>query len=174
MPLCITRGVFQLNETMFWYNDCVLKGFLPLHCRPPPTCGALHVLFPQKIKNKKIEWSRCPSLCPDSGYAGKSVHLRESCLGENCLRGECTQLLFLSVSIMWDLKLLYLVYSTVKITAAATSLLWKYLQKGSEEHLCSSKLAMCCDDACTCLSNQMPTLDGCSEMSLLCSLPLSN
>lgn len=103
-------------------------------------------------------------------YAGKSVHLRESCLGEDCLRRKCTQLLSLSVSIMWDLKLLYLVYSTVKITTAAPSLLWKYLRK----HLCSSKSAMCCGDACACLSNQMPTLDGCSEMSLLCCFPLSN
>lgn len=108
------------------------------------------------------------------GYAGKSVHLRESCLRENCLRGKCTQLLFLSVSIRWDLKLLYLVYSTVKITAAAPSLLWKYLQKGPEQHFCSSKPAMCCDDACACLGNQLPTLDGCSEMSPLCCLPLSN
>ena len=34
------------------------------------------------------------------GYAGKSVHLRESSLRENSLRGKCPQLLFQSVSIM--------------------------------------------------------------------------
>lgn len=52
-PLHINQGVFQLNETMFWYNDYVLKGFLPLHC-------SLHIPFPLK------DWSQCRSLRPDS------------------------------------------------------------------------------------------------------------
>lgn len=45
IPLYITPGVFQLNETMFWYNGCVLKGVLLFHCGPSLTRGALHTLF---------------------------------------------------------------------------------------------------------------------------------
>ena len=89
MPLYITHCVSQLNETMFWYNDCVLRGFLPLHCRPPSDLRRSAYLIPNVGHCVQIHM-----------YAGKSVHLRESCLGENCLRGKCTQLLFLSVSIM--------------------------------------------------------------------------
>lgn len=98
----------------------------------PPTHGTLHTPFPHKIEFNVGHYVQI------QGYASKSVHLRESCLGENCLRGKCTQLLFLSVSINLDLKLLCLVCSAIKITAAVLSLFWKYLQKkkGSERHLC--------------------------------------
>lgn len=47
--------------------------------------------------------------------------------------GGSAQLLFLSVSIKLDLKLLCLVYSAVKITAAVLSLFWKHLQKKKEK-----------------------------------------
>lgn len=79
MPLCITRGVFQLNETMFWYDDCVFKGSPPTP--HPPTCGTSRIPLPHKTEFNVGHYVQI------QGYASKSVHIRESCLRESCLRG---------------------------------------------------------------------------------------
>lgn len=111
--------------------------------QPPQRPAALCIFYFHSMWmiSMSVTVSRFRSVC-------KCVNLMESCLREDCLRGKRAQLLFMSVSIMWDLKLLYLVYSTVKNTAAALLVFWKYLQKGSEQHLCSSKLATCCEAMC--------------------------
>lgn len=114
MPLCITRGVFQLNETMFWYDDCVLKGFYP-HPQPS-TCGTLHVSH--KSEFNVVTMSRFKGMLANLFTSGKTASGKTASGGG----GECTLLLFLPVSIKLDLKLLYLVYGSVKITAAGLSL----------------------------------------------------
>lgn len=153
-PRYITWGVFQLNETMFCYNDCVLKGFLPLHCRPLATRGAPHILFPMSVTA--------------SGFTCTLANLftsGESCLGENCLRGKRTRS---CLSPLCEIqKLLHLVYSVVR---KYSSLLWKCLRKRVWTTFMLIKTG---NVLRWCVSNQMPP-DGCSEMSLLCCLPLSN
>lgn len=66
---------------MFRCNDCVLKGFLPLHCKPPP--AALCISYHHKMSDLNVG-----HYVQIQGCAGKSVHLGQSCLRENGLRGE--------------------------------------------------------------------------------------
>lgn len=72
--------------------------------QPPPTWGTLYIPFPPHKREFNV--GHCVHI---QGYARKSVHLGESRLGEICLRGKCMLLLFLSVPIKLDLKLLLLV-----------------------------------------------------------------
>lgn len=124
MPLCITPGVFQLNETMLWYDGCVLRGFLPLEWRPPqpPEARCTSHIPPEA-------WARCRPLGPHSSSPanlstsvrdawGRIASGRRACSCSSCLsplseiQSRCT-----------------FVYSTVKITAAALSRFWKYLRR---------------------------------------------
>lgn len=95
------------------------KRFLPLYCKRPPTCGPIPTW--RVTLSDTMSWFKGGLANPFT--SGKVAS------GKSASGGKCAQLLFLSVSIMWDLKLLYLVYNTVKFTAAALSLLWRYLWK---------------------------------------------
>lgn len=95
----ITQGVFQLNGTMFWYSDCVLKGFLPPHCIPSPlTCSTLHMLFPETVISLSVTMSRFKCALANLFTSGKVAW------GRIASGVKYTQLLFLSVSIMWGFK----------------------------------------------------------------------
>ncbi len=130
MPVCVTWGVFQLNETMLWYNDWVLKRFRPFRCRPQPTCctftSAYHI----------PTWRVISITVTKTGFRRMQANLFTSgkvASGKSASGEKRTQLLFLSVSIIGDLKLLHLVYSPVKIETVALCLLWKYLRKKRSE-----------------------------------------
>lgn len=92
MCLCALPDVFLAKRNMFWNNNFVLKGFLLLFYPLPP--AARYISY-SHIKNEY----NVGHYVHIQGYARKSVLLRESSLRENCLRGKCIQLLFLSVSI---------------------------------------------------------------------------
>lgn len=107
-----TEGVFHQNGAIFWSNDCALKGFLPLHCRPPPTCSTLH-WNSDLIVGLYVQIQLC---------ASKSVHLRESRLRENSLRGEVYTVVIPVCLHYVRFKGCSTLFTSVKNTAAAPSL----------------------------------------------------
>lgn len=161
MPLCITWAVFQLNETMFWCNDCRLKGFLCLYFWTLATCC---------ISYSYKKWSQCRSLRPDSSVCWQNcspqgklpqgeVHTvvilvclhyvrfkaAVPCL-QHCQEYSCRTVVLLKIFV----KRVWTTFVLIKTGNVLQGNIW------------------------ACLSNQMPTLDGCREMSVLCYLPLSN
>ena len=87
-----------------------------------PTCSTLHNLFPMKrIISMSATTSRFKGMLANLFTSGEVAWGKTASGG-----GERTLLLSLSVSIMWDLRLMYLVYSTDKLQLLR---LWKYLRK---------------------------------------------
>lgn len=159
MLLKITEWVFQLNGAIFWYNDCALKGFLPLHCRPTPhpnppckkkTCSTLH-WNSDLIVGLYVQIQLCTC---------KSVHLRESCLRENSLRGEVHTVVIPVCLHHVRFKGCSTLFTSVKNTAAAPSLwttfmliktvLWWWFVCKSEGS-CASPVRLQWNEAVVCL-----------------------
>lgn len=84
------------------------KASLLFHCRPLLTCGALQSLLWQSVVLLSVTTLRLKCTLANLFTSGKVAW------GKIASGGKCTQLLMLSVSIMRDLKLMYLVYNSVE------------------------------------------------------------